>query len=100
MLPLTNDIWARDYMPIQLANGDLIEFRFDPDYLQGRYKGYRDLKTYPDLVCDAISKKTVKSDIIMDGGNIVKSKDCIILTDKIVSENRLTYDKPALIKKL
>ena len=99
-LPDTKDIWARDYMPIQVNATKFIEYRYDPDYLQGNWKGSRDLKTYPDIVCDSLKLKTEKSDLIMDGGNFVKSSDCIILTEKIVKENRLTYSKPDLIKKL
>ena len=99
-LPETKDIWARDYMPIQISDSKFIEYRYDPDYLQGNWKGSRDLKTYPDIVCDSIGLKTEKSDLILDGGNFVKSSDCIILTDKIVKENRLSYSKQELIKKL
>lgn len=99
-LPDTKDIWARDYMPIQINDKKFIEYRYDPDYLQGNWKGSRDLKTYPDIVCDSIKLQTEKSDLIMDGGNCVKSNNCIILTDKIVKENRLTYSKTELIKKL
>jgi agmatine deiminase len=100
LLPDTNDIWARDYMPIQINENTFIEYRFDPDYLQKTRKGYRDTKTYPDLVCTSIGLKTTKSDIIMDGGNLVKSANCIILTEKIVKENSLKYSKKELIKKL
>lgn len=99
-LPATKDIWARDYMPIQISENKFIEYRYDPDYLQGNWKGSRDLKTYPDIVCASIKLQTEKSDIILDGGNFVKSNDCIILTDKIVKENRLFYSKTDLIKKL
>lgn len=99
-LPDTKDIWARDYMPIQINDTTFIEYRFDPDYLQGSTKGRRDLKTYPDIVCDTIKIQTKKSDLIMDGGNFVKSNDCIILADKILKENRLLYSKNELIKKL
>jgi agmatine deiminase len=99
-LPDTKDIWSRDYMPIQINANTFIEYRFDPDYLQGSSKGYRDLKTYPDIVCDAIKLQTKKSDLLMDGGNFVKSNDCIILADKIVKENRHSYSKNELIKKL
>lgn len=99
-LPKTNDIWARDFMPIQISESKYIEYRYDPDYLQGHNKGKRELKTYPDIVCDAIGKKTDKTDLIIDGGNIVKSQDCIILTEKIVKENRFSYSKPELINKL
>lgn len=99
-LPDTKDIWARDYMPIQINSTKFIEYRYDPDYLQGDWKGSRDLKTYTDIVCDSLKLQTEKSDLIMDGGNFVKSSDCIILTDKIVKENRLFYSKNELIKKL
>jgi agmatine/peptidylarginine deiminase len=100
LLPKTKDIWARDYMPIQVSDIKYIEYRYDPDYLQGDSdeKETRELKTYPDIVCDTIGLSTKKSDIILDGGNLVKSSDCIILTDKIVWENRRTYSKNNLIK--
>lgn len=99
-LEKTKDIWARDYMPIQINDKKFIEYRYDPGYLQGNWKGSRDLKTYPDIVCDSINLPTEKSDLIMDGGNFVKSSDCVILTEKIVKENRLFYSKADLIKKL
>jgi len=99
-LPKTKDIWARDYMPIQVSESKFVEFRYDPDYLQGTGAEKRKLKTYPDIVCDAINLKTVKSNIILDGGNVVKSQNTVILTDKIVSENRYWYDKTSLVKQL
>jgi agmatine/peptidylarginine deiminase len=93
-LPKTKDIWARDYMPIQVAREKFIEYRYDPDYLQGVQ--FRHLKTYPDIVCDAIELKTIKSDIILDGGNVVKNKSTLILTDKIIEENKKSYSKSRL----
>lgn len=99
-LPKTKDIWARDYMPIQINDTQYIEYRYDPDYLQHYKKGHRNIKTYPDIVCYAMKLSTVKSDIILDGGNFVKSTDCIILTDKIVKENQFSYTKSELIKEL
>jgi agmatine deiminase len=99
-LPETKDIWARDYMPLQISENKFIEFRYDPDYLQGDTKGFRDLKTYTNLVCDAINLKTIKSDLIIDGGNVVKSENCIVLTDKVVKENRFFYTQKELINKL
>lgn len=99
-LPNTKDIWARDYMPIQVSKNKFIEYRYDPDYLQGKWKGCRDLKTYPDIVCASIELTTYKSDIILDGGNLVKSNNCVILTDKVVIENRLSYSKTELVEQL
>ncbi|HQF09431.1 MAG TPA: agmatine deiminase family protein [Spirochaetota bacterium] len=97
-LPGTNDIWARDYMPIQVSVDKFIEYRFDPDYLQA--VKWRYLKTHPDIGCDAIKLKTVKTDIILDGGNIIKSHDKVILTDKAVKENMKKYTEQELVQEL
>ncbi len=94
----TNDIWCRDYMPVQVTENKFIEYRYDPDYLQE--KKYRKLKTYPDLVCDSIGLKTIKSDLILDGGNVIKWGNKVILTDKIISENSTKYRKSELLSKL
>jgi agmatine deiminase len=99
-LEKTKAIWARDYMPIQVSEDKFIEYRYDPDYLQSTVKGDRDSKTYPDIVCDWLNLETIKTDIILDGGNVIKSKNCVILTDKVVSENQFWYDKTILVKTL
>jgi len=89
-------------MPVQISDNKFIEYRYDPDYLQGDTydKETREVKTYPDIVCDSIGLKTAKCDIILDGGNVVKSEKTIILTDKVVLENKRNYSKKQLIKKL
>jgi agmatine deiminase len=84
LLPHTRDIWARDYMPIQIGIDDFLEYRYDPDYLQSTAKQDRGSKTYTSLVCDALGLQTRKTDLILDGGNVVNSSKCVILTDKIV----------------
>jgi agmatine deiminase len=101
-LPNTFDIWARDYMPIQITENKFIEYRYDPDYLQGNSEEMetRELKTYPDIVCDTIGLKTIKTDIIIDGGNVVKSDNSVILTDKVVWENERHYTEKQLVKKI
>ena len=96
----TKDIWARDYMPLQVSKDKFIEFRYDPDYLQGLGKERRAIKTYPDIVCDNLGIKTVKSDIILDGGNVVKSDNAVILTEKFITENWRTYKETELIQQL
>lgn len=100
LLPATKDIWARDYMPIQVSVNKFIEYRYDPDYLQGKTKNFRELKTYPDIVCSLIGLETLKSDLILDGGNIVKSENAVILTDKILEENKYHYNKKQLLDKI
>jgi agmatine/peptidylarginine deiminase len=97
-LPETWDIWCRDYMPVQVAQDWFIEYRYDPDYLFDR-KG-RSIKTYPDIVCESIGIKTIKSDLILDGGNVIRWKDKVILTDKVIPENAYHYRKAELLKRL
>lgn len=92
-LPYTADIWARDYMPVQVDDQTFIEYRYDPDYLQNNSEQGRAIKTYPDIVCEALDLKTQKSKLIIDGGNIVKSENAVILTDKIFEENILHFSK-------
>jgi len=41
-LDKTKDIWARDYMPIQVSENKFVEYRYDPDYLLSTEKGDRD----------------------------------------------------------
>jgi agmatine deiminase len=94
----TNDIWCRDYMPVQVSENKFIEYRYDPDYLLDRK--WRRRKTYPDLVCETLDFDTIKSDLILDGGNIIKWIDKVVLTDKIIPENSPKYLKAALIDKL
>ena len=97
-LPETLDIWCRDYMPVQTNSDNFIQYRYEPDYLLS--KKYRRIKTYPDLVCDHIGIQTRKTNIILDGGNIVKSKNKVIMTDKIIPENSPHFLKAELLSEL
>ena len=85
LLKGTKDIWAKDYMPIQVRPDRFIQFVYDPDYLYP--KEYRKYKTDPDEVLSHLSIKPFKSKILIDGGNVVKAVDKVILTDKVYTEN-------------
>jgi agmatine deiminase len=97
-LPETWDIWCRDYMPVQTKANSFVQYRYEPDYLLS--KKDRRIKTYPDLVCDRIGIQTHKTNLILDGGNIVKSQNKVIMTDKIIPENSHHFLKSALIDEL
>lgn len=84
-IPDTRDIWCRDYMPIQITRDRFVQFKYDPRYL--RAKKYRDTITNTDRACEAIGIMPVKSDIRLDGGNVVTSGSKAIITDRIFSEN-------------
>lgn len=81
----TRDIWCRDYMPIQKDTNDFIQFEFFPDYLlEPKYIAKLTIPSETKII-DKINKE--KSKLIIDGGNIIKSKTTAILTEKIIKEN-------------
>lgn len=88
-------IWARDYLPIQLKKGQFLKYLYKPDYLNG-YEGY-----IPDLtaIISDLKIDCIKTDIIIDGGNVIKCENKVIMTDKIFKENP-GYQKRELIDAL
>ncbi len=95
----TKDVWARDYMPIQISKDKFVPFTYAPSYLIGTKSGTSSLSD-SESICKAINIKTeAKSSIILDGGNVVKSKGNAIVTDRIFKEN-LGYDERKLIREL
>jgi agmatine deiminase len=78
------DFWARDYLPIQVDNTTFVKFTYQPDYL----RGWEHLITGPE-VCEQLPflKDLHRSDIRLDGGNVVASSRRVILTEKIYREN-------------
>lgn len=93
-LSQTKDIWCRDFMPIQITKERLIFFKYTPDYLQEtRY--YRSLQTNPDKVflspdnhLGHLLPNRKDIHLVIDGGNVVKCDDTIVMTDKIFLENK------------
>ena len=93
----TMDVWARDYMPIQLTHDLYLSFTYKPDYLQD----------YPNCVTnwqlhrvhaghEPFGFKVVQMPLILDGGNIVKAvvkeKPCLIMCKKVLDENNLSEE--------
>ncbi len=83
----TNDIWCRDYMPIQISEDEFIQFNYDPDYLKP--KKYINLKTDPFKVLEPLLISPILSALIVDGGNIVRHKNKVIMTNKVLLENKI-----------
>lgn len=97
LLPHTKDVWAVDYMPIQVNDKKYVQFIYNPDYL--RAKKYRNAISNVDNVCSSINIKTQHSKLIIDGGNIIKTKSRVIMCDKIFRENP-HKDEIQLLKEL
>ena len=87
LLQHTKDIWCRDFMPVQLYPGRFVQYVYDPDYLDN--DEYRDTKTPPDPVCDAIHLARSKSGLILDGGNIIRTTLGVIMTRKAYHANNM-----------
>jgi agmatine deiminase len=85
-IPGTLDIWCRDYMPVQVSEDRFVQFRYTPDYLTA--------KKYRHLMADGEIgpklpwlKNSIRSEIVLDGGNVIRWRDKVILTEKIFAEN-------------
>jgi len=84
-LKQTKDIWIRDFMPI-LFDNKAIQYQYMPDYLIEDEANHRYL-TNPELPIKEMGLKTVKLELILDGGNVVKYNGTVIMTDKVFTEN-------------
>ncbi len=92
LLENTRDVWIRDFMPIKTKSGKLISFRYEPGYL----KDSPELKTnFLSDINSALRLPVTKSDIILDGGNVVFSPDRerAILSDRVFAENDIPRDE-------
>lgn len=79
----TKDIWCRDYMPIQVEKDKFVQFRYEPSYL----KENLDLQSVPKDVLKSNGFNAELSNINLDGGNVIKWKDKVVLTTRILKEN-------------
>ena len=89
----TKDIWCRDFMPIQIEEDHFVFYKYTPDYLQTPY--YRRIQTNPEKVFQApqnrleqITRNAITIDLVIDGGNVVKCGDTIVMTEKVFVENK------------
>lgn len=98
LIPHTNDIWCRDYMPIQIYEDCFVCYKYYPDYLLKRKSDHKYI-TDAKNVCKKMNLKCKYTDIVIDGGNVVKVGNHIIMTEKVLAENRI-YQPMALHKEL
>ena len=88
-------VWVRDFMPIQISPDRYLQYRYSPDYL----KKDPDYIPQYETISRGLRLKCKKTDLIIDGGNVVRLPDRVIMTDKVVKENPL-YTEHDLIQKL
>ena len=93
LLQGTHDIWCRDYMPVKRADGKLVQFRYEPSYLDG----YEHLRSGTAEVCRLNGIEAVCSDINLDGGNVLIRSGKALVSDRIFRENPQYADPHQLV---
>lgn len=80
-------------MPIQIENDWFVFYKYTPDYLQD--KRWLRFQTDPVAVfkneaneLQLYLDKSISIDLIVDGGNVVKCGDTIVMTEKVFAENK------------
>jgi agmatine deiminase len=98
ILKHTKDRYCRDYMPIQVSDSTFVQFIFKPEE-------YFEIDWYK-YICNPIQiglvnklQRPFYSNIILDGGNIVKWSDKVIIADKVYDDNLYRYKSKEAIRK-
>lgn len=89
LLKNTKDIWCRDYMPIQIDKKQFVCYKYNPDYLQTKYyrRTITDVRNMEYFISLQQECEIISLDLVIDGGNVVKCGDKIVMTDKVFEEN-------------
>lgn len=95
VLQSTNDMWVRDYMPIQVYAEHYVQYCYNPEYLQ-KSEEDRECITDVNAVCKELGISTYQTDLVIDGGNIVRAGKYVVMTEKIYAKNK--HLKPAEIR--
>lgn len=84
----TQDIWCRDFMPIQIDGSHFVPYRYYPDYLNT--PKYRPFITNCHKVAESpkCSTPSLLDNIILDGGNVVRCGNKVVMTAKVFEENQ------------
>jgi|ERR1051326_6075508 agmatine deiminase len=93
----TKDIWAVDYMPVQISANKFVQFEYNPDYLNSK-RGFKTISNV-DNICKSINLTPTRSKLVVDGGNVSRTTDAVIMCDKVFKENPQLSEKE-LIKQL
>ena len=83
----TKDIWAVDYMPIQIEKNQFVQFEYNPTYLQ-ESKDTQNSISDVNKICDSLYINTEKCNLKVDGGNIIRLDNAVIMCDRVFDENQ------------
>lgn len=84
----TNDIWCRDFMPVQTDEKRFVFYQYNPDYLQAMHKRrYITDVNHVQNIDFLRQAETANLDLVLDGGNVVKCGNKVVMTEKVFVEN-------------
>lgn len=92
-----NDLWCRDFMPVQVRVNKYVQFTYDPSYYKNKRYGH--LKTYVRRLGFKFGAPAHKSTIVLDGGNISFCNSAAIITERIFKDNE-GYPKEKLVNEI
>jgi len=86
----TKDIWLRDFMPIQVAPTEFVQFSLTRNYYN---KEDRHKQTDPTPICKALDINPTpiicnSMPIYLDGGNVIRGYGKAIITEKVFNDNK------------
>ena len=87
----TKDIWCRDFMPIQIEEDRFVFYKYTPNYLQDALWLQTNTKEVFHVGVNHLEhllQNAVPIDLVLDGGNVVKCGDTIVMTEKVFVENK------------
>ena len=87
----TKDIWCRDFMPIQAEEDRFVFYNYTPNYLKDFLRRQTNTKDVCQLnrnQLKPVMQNAVTIDLVLDGGNVVKCGDTVIMTEKVFVENK------------
>lgn len=84
-------------MPVQVSADRFIQFNYYPDYLHSK----KWIGTIPDVdaICQKMGLQPEKYGLIIDGGNVIRASNKVMMCDKVFKENP-GCSKQALINEL
>jgi agmatine deiminase len=95
----TDDYYCRDYMPVQVTKDKFVQFVFNTV----SYFRPVELKHISNPVKIQVNNDLAQpcySRLILDGGNVVKGKTKVIITDKVIRDNVYMMPEKKIVEEL
>lgn len=84
----TSDIWCRDYMPVQVAPKQFVQFTYSPSYCNTNKYRHLITDTVQVQLSAPLAGTTLRNSLVIDGGNVVCSGNTVVMTERVFKENK------------